>query len=281
MKTFRSLLFVPGSRPERFDKALTSGADAVCIDLEDAVPPPDKENARGHVLDYLKERNENICAIGVRINGLDTLDGFRDVLGLADSNIRPDFIMVPKSESSAPLWNLERLLDLRPSQGKRVPIWAVVETVAGMANVSDLAGTCGGRGGILFGGADYSANIGTDMSWEALFYARAQLANQSKMMNGGLLDVPFLDTKDDVGLRTECHRVKAIGFLGKACIHPNQVAIVNEVFSPSAEEIAWAQRVRAANATSQGNALLLDGKLIDAPVYLRAERILEQAGIKG
>jgi citrate lyase beta subunit len=279
MKTFRSLLFVPGIRPDRFAKAMGTGADAVCIDLEDAVPPSDKASARSLVLEWLIKRGEQPCKVGVRFNALNTLDGLRDILAFADSGVLPDFIMVPKAESASAIMDLEGLLELR-SGPKRVPIWAVLETMVGVRNAADLAGACGAKGGILFGGADYSAELGTGMDWEALFYARSKLANECRFVQGGLLDVPFLDTKDDVGLRAECARVKALGFLGKACIHPNQVAIVNEVFSPSANEIDWAKRVVQANVEHKGNAALLDGKLIDTPVFLRAERILSQAGIE-
>jgi citrate lyase beta subunit len=282
MKMFRSLLFVPGSRPERFEKAIASGADAVCIDLEDAVPPQDKAAARIKVLDWLSTQGEFGCAVGIRINGLDTVDGLRDVVALADTGVLPDFIMVPKAAASSDLWNLQSMLGLRPINGKtkRVAVWAVVETVLGLKNASDLAGSCGHFGGILFGGADFSAAIGTNMDWEALFHARSTLATQCRITSGTLLDVPFLDVKDEAGLRGACERVKALGFNGKACIHPSQVGIVNEVFSPTQAEIDWARRVREANLASTGNALLLDGKLLDAPVYLRAERILNQAGIE-
>lgn len=280
MKPFRSLLFVPGSRPERYAKAIASGADAVCIDLEDAVPPHDKADARARLLDWMSSQDSFGCAVGIRINGLDTLDGLRDVIALAETGVRPDFIMVPKASSASDLWKIQNMLDMRAASEKRIAIWAVVETVVGLKAASDLAGTCGRDGGILFGGADFSASIGTGMDWEALFYARATLASECRVTNGTLLDVPFLDVKDEVGLRAECERVKALGFNGKACIHPSQVMVVNEVFSPTEAEIAWARRVMEANLATTGNALLLDGKLLDAPVYLRAERILNQAGIE-
>lgn len=274
MKTFRSLLFVPGIRPERFAKALAAGADAVCIDLEDAVPPHEKAAARAAVLDFIAAMpEERPCDIGVRINPLGTREGQNDIDAFAGSPFVPDFIMVPKAVSAADLAMLPKAVG-EPD----VPLWAVVETVEGLLNTMDLARTCSPAGGILFGGADFSAEIGTSMDWEPLFYARSTLATQSRIAPLTLLDVPYLDVTNPDGLRVECERVKALGFNGKACIHPNQIAIVNEVFSPSEADVAWAKRVSVAQADSQGGAVLLDGKLLDAPVYLRAQRILTQAG---
>jgi citrate lyase beta subunit len=281
MKTFRSLLFVPGIRPERFAKAIASGADAVCIDLEDAVPPQDKDSARTAVVEYLVTAPEDRpCALGIRINPLDTSDGLKDLLSLKDAGTAPDFLMLPKAECTRDFSIIDAVLRNGIQHLRRIPMWAVVETTLGIRIAGDIAGSCGFRGGVLFGGADFSAAIGTNMEWEPLFYARSKLVTAVKHVSAGLLDVPFLDTKDEDGLRLECERVKALGFLGKACIHPNQVAIVNAVFAPSEVEIAWARRVAEAETAQQGGVVLLDGKLLDAPVYLRAQRILTQAGIE-
>ena len=279
---FRSLLFVPGSRPDRFEKALAAGADSICIDLEDAVPPQDKAAARAGVIGWLEANSESYpdCAIGVRMNGLDTLDGLKDIIAFSETKGRPNFFMIPKASSYSALANFEQLLHLRDLNQKRVALWAVIETVVGLKNASDIAGTCGSRGGVLFGGADYSLAIGTGMEWEALFHARATLATEARVTNGALMDVPYLNVKDEEGLRAECMRVKALGFDGKACIHPSQVAIVNEVFSPSEVELEWAKRVSEAFKSQDGRAVLLDGKMLDIPVYLRAERILSKAGIE-
>jgi citrate lyase beta subunit len=278
MKPFRSLLFVPGSRPERFEKAIAAGPDAICIDLEDAVPPQDKASARAGVMAWLAGRAASACAVGVRINALSTLDGFRDVVALADAGVRPDYVMVPKAEHPSALEAMIAALDLRGAEAPPVAVWALVESVAGLCAASDLAAVCGGDGGILFGGVDFSAAIGTGLGWEALFHARSTLATACRVASGTLLDVPYLDVGNETGLREECERVKALGFNGKACIHPSQVATVNAVFAPSAAEIAWAHRVVDAGRNIKGGAMLLDGKLLDAPVYLRAQRILDQAG---
>jgi citrate lyase beta subunit len=276
MKTFRSLLFVPGIRPERFAKALAAGADAVCIDLEDAVPPHEKAAAREAVIAFVETMpDDRPCAIGVRINPPGTDEGQNDIDAFYASPFVPDFIMVPKAVSASDLAALPMAVG-EPD----VPIWAVIESVEGLVNTLAIAKSCSPAGGILFGGADFSAEIGTSMDWEPLFYARSTIATQARIAPLTLLDVPYLDVNNPDGLRAECQRVAALGYNGKACIHPNQVAIVNEVFSPNDATIAWARRVNAAQVDSQGGAVLLDGKLLDAPVYLRAQRILTQAGIE-
>lgn len=276
MKTYRSLLFVPGIRPERFAKAVGAGAGAVCIDLEDAVPPHEKAAAREAVLEFIAAMPAaRPCDIGVRINPLDTVEGQNDIEAFNRNPFMPDFIMVPKAVSAPDLAALPAAVG-----EPKVPVWAVIESVEGLLNTIDIAKVCSPAGGILFGGADFSAEIGTSMDWEPLFHARTTLATQARIAPLTLLDVPYLDINNNEGLADECERVKALGFNGKACIHPNQVAIVNKVFLPTQADISWAKRVGVAQGESQGGAVLLDGKLLDAPVYLRAQRILTQAGIE-
>jgi citrate lyase subunit beta/citryl-CoA lyase/(S)-citramalyl-CoA lyase len=214
------------------------------------------------------------------MNGLDTLDGLKDIIAFSETSARPDFLMVPKAGSHSALVNLTQLLEMNRPNRRHVALWVVIESVLGLKNASRIAGVCGMRGGVLFGGADYSLAIGTGMDWEALFHARSTLATEVRVTNGTLMDVPYLNVKDEEGLRAECVRVKALGFDGKACIHPSQVAIVNEVFSPSEAELDWARRVAEAGRSQDGRAVLLDGKMLDIPVYLRAERILSKAGIE-
>jgi citrate lyase beta subunit len=276
MKTFRSLLFVPGSRPERFAKAIAAGADAVCIDLEDAVPPQDKDSARGAVVDFIQAMSEDRpCAIGVRINPLGTQEGDLDVSAFRDSAFVPDFIMVPKAVSPKDLAALPAAIG-EPA----TPIWAVVESVEGLLASSDIAKSCAPNGGILFGGADFSAEMGTAMTWEPLLYARGKLAVAAKGALIQIMDVPYLDVANSAGLEEETTRIKGLGFTSKACIHPNQIASVNTIFSPSQREVDWATRVVDAGKSATGNAILLDGKLLDRPVYIRAQNILTQAGIE-
>ena len=278
----RSLLFVPGSRPERWEKALAAGADCICIDLEDAVIPSDKNQARADVISWLSQQEPEAlpCQVGVRINGLTTLAGVKDLAAFAGAEVLPDFLMLPKAENVGQIEQIKSVLRDGDGAYDQPGLWTVIESPRGVAVARDIAEACAGgaagKSGILFGGADYSAALGVSMDWEPLFHARTSIIHAAADFGGlALLDVPYLDVKNDDGLREACFKAKALGFRGKACIHPGQVACVNEAFSPSEAEISWAKRVMAAEAAAAGNAVLLDGKLLDLPVYIRAQRILE------
>ena len=270
--TYCSLLFVPGSRPERFAKAQGAGADIVCIDLEDAVVPEAKLEARAVVLAYLKTQTTGPC--GVRINSLRTADGLADVLAVTEAlslGARLAMLMVPKVESAQELALLRSVVGVDCP-----PLWPIIESAEGLKDAWEIC-AAPGLGGVLFGGVDYAADLGSDMGWDALFLARSNLAVACARAGIGLLDVPYLDVADEAGLRSETRRVKAMGFQGRACIHPAQVAPVNTVFCPSPSEVLQAQRVMDAFAAAKGNAALLDGKLIELPVVRSAQRILDSA----
>jgi citrate lyase subunit beta/citryl-CoA lyase/(S)-citramalyl-CoA lyase len=268
MAGFRSLLFVPGSRPDRFGKACASGADAVCIDLEDAVAPDLKDGARRETFQFLSVAPAR-PAVGFRINALTTPDGLRDLIALLDSGAAPAFLMIPKARGGFDLEQVAAVLDARCP-----PLWPLLETPEALAHLPGIAAAAGPRGGIMFGGADYSASIGSDMGWDALYQARASIVAAAAMAGCATMDVPFLDVRDEAGLRADSARVRAMGFLGRASIHPSQVAAINEIFSPSAEEVSKAERIAAAYREAEGGVALLDGKLIEKPVLRAAERVL-------
>ncbi|MBY0422622.1 MAG: CoA ester lyase [Parvularculaceae bacterium] len=268
--TYRSLLFVPGARPDRFEKALAAGADAVAIDLEDAVAPPDKATARRETLAFLGRSRPGL---GLRINALSTLDGFRDVVALAESGASPAFLMIPKASGA------DELLQLRAVLGEASPpLFPLMETAEALYALPAMARVIGPAGALVFGGADYSAAIGSDMGPDALAHARAAIVAAAALSGCGTLDVPHLDVKDALGLKAGTERAKAMGFTGRACIHPDQVPVVNAVFTPTADEIARAEKVKAAYAAAGGGVALLDGKLIERPVLRAAERVLARKG---
>jgi citrate lyase subunit beta/citryl-CoA lyase/(S)-citramalyl-CoA lyase len=267
---YRSLLFVPGARPERFDKALAAGADVVCIDLEDAVPPDAKEAARATVVAWAAGRGD----AGVRLNGLRTAAGIADLAAFIASGARPAFFMMPKVSHP------QEIAIALEATGGATPIWPIVENAEGMARAGDIASEKG-VAGILFGGADYSADIGASLDWEPMLFARATLVNACARAGCELLDVPYLDVKDEAGLVDSTRRARAMGFTGRACIHPAQVAGVHAAFTPGAAEIERAERVMAAFAEAKGGAALLDGKLVELPVIRAAERTLGAAKRQG
>lgn len=267
--TFKSLLFVPGSRPDRFDKAAASGADTIIIDLEDAVLPDAKSEARAAALGWLAHRG-NVEA-GIRINSPRTADGCADIAALAVSGCSPDFVMVPKAETGVDMEIVGEALN------HGTPLIAVIESGRGLRRAFDIAKQS--NAGVLFGGADYSASLGADLSdWDAMIVARGTIAGACGAAGVPAYDVPFLDVKDANGLDQSTRKAKAMGFSGRSCIHPSQVDVVNAAFSPSPAEILEAKAIIKALEESQGGAALYNGKLIDRPIILAAERILAKAG---
>lgn len=267
----RSLLFVPGSRPERFEKALATDTDLVIIDLEDAVLPEEKEAARAETIEFLKS-TEMRARTGLRINSPRTAFGCADIAALAEAAPNPAFIMVPKIEHVVDVEIVaEALSSIAP---RLIP---VIETGRGLEAAEAIL-RHESVATALFGGADFSAELGTGLGWEALAYARGRLASLSSSAGKDMIDVPYLDVKNIEGLRAETERVKAIGFDGKACIHPSQVEVVNEVFMPTGEQLSAAEKVLRAYEDAKGGAVLLEGTLIDRPVVIAAERTVAKAG---
>jgi (S)-citramalyl-CoA lyase len=271
LDSMRSLLFVPADRPERFAKAAASGADAVCIDLEDAVAPAARAAARDGLMQFLATQPAG-HPFGVRINRLASADGLLDLLALRNANVAAQFVMLAKTESAVEL-------QLVAAHLGAVPLIALLESAAGLRAaagiVSDGPPTlCA----LMFGGADLSAELGCTMVWENLLHARSSLVAAAAL--GGLLaiDVPWLDVADAEGALAEARRAAALGFGAKALIHPSQVGPVHTGLAPEAVALARARQVLAAAPDGGGAAaVLVDGRLVDRPVVLAAERLLARA----
>ncbi len=263
-----SYLFVPGNRPDRFDKAITFGADAVILDLEDSVPPSDKEAARAYVARWLSAGRKAL----VRVNGPDTV-WFRDDLECCAS-AGVVGIVLPKAEHEEDV-----LFVARVCNGK--PILLLIETAKGISKL-DLLVRNEQVQRVIFGTIDFQLDLGIEGDGEELLYFRSKIVLSSRL--AGIL--PPIDgvctAFDDLQLlREQTLSGRRLGFGGKLCIHPKQIKIINESFKPSADEIAWARRVVDATTAAQGAAVAVDGRMIDRPVMLKAERILCEAGVFG
>ena len=255
-------------------KAAATGADAVCVDLEDAVGLADKGRARADCWDQLGVLRSLAAQSILRINALTSPDGLRDMVALVDSSHAPDALFVPKCDSPEEVRWIDSLLAGRHPDMKILPI---VETTIGLNNVSAIAGASPRVGAIGFGSADYSAEIGSDMGWDALAYARGRIVAAAGQHGVAAIDGVWIDYRDDDGLRGEAERVATMGYTGKIAIHPQQVSVINQVFTPSDEAIAKARRVVAAAAAAGGGVTTLDGQMIDEPVVQSARRVVAVA----
>lgn len=257
----RSYLFVPADRPERFSKALASAADAVILDLEDAVSPQHKEAARQSVAEWLSIGHP----VHLRVNGSDTSWFQADLELCRHPGVLA--IVLPKSQE------VEELKILRERGGGK-PLLPMIESARGFANMNMLAAQPG-VARLIFGSYDFRLDLGIEGDGEELLYFRSQLVLTSKL--AGLpapVDGVTIDIKDASRARSDSLAARRLGFGGKLCIHPNQLAAVNECFAPGEEEIAWAERVVEASRVAAGGAIALDGKMIDRPILLKAEAIL-------
>jgi len=260
----RSLLFVPASRADRFDKAVATGASQVIIDLEDAVAPDDKDAAREALAQWLSPDRGVI----VRINGADTrwFNGDLEVCRLP--GIRA--IMVPKAERA------EQLACVSAAGAPWV--LPLVETAAGFAALREIAAAHGVTA-LVFGSIDFQLDVGMrDALPEELLPFRVQLVMASRLAGiSAPVDGVSTVIDDAAGVRDDALRARRLGFGGKLCIHPRQVAVVNEAFAPSVAEREWAQRVVAGAASANGAAVTVDGRMVDKPVLARAQAILSEA----
>jgi citrate lyase beta subunit len=294
----RCELAVPGSNPGMFEKAMKSGADFVFLDLEDAVAPDDKLSARRNVIQALNDLDWRAhgVTISVRINGLDTQFMVRDVVDLVEqAGDRIDTLLIPKLGVYADVYMVEAMLSqLEMQQGlkNRIGIEALIETALGMANVEDIARS-GARGrleALHFGVADYAAsnrarttNIGglnPDYPGDQWHHAISRMTMACRAYGLRPIDGPFGDIKDPEGYKLAAKRAAALGCEGKWAIHPSQISLADEVFSPPAAEVEKAQRILAAlkEAAAQGKgAAALDGRLIDAASARMANNVVEMA----
>ncbi|OYD60212.1 UNVERIFIED_ORG: citrate lyase subunit beta/citryl-CoA lyase [Burkholderia sp. CF145] len=259
----RSFLFVPGTQPDRFDKALASGADAVIIDLEDAVPPEDKEHARQTVAAWLAQARPVL----IRVNAVSTpwfeqdaaLGKLRGVAG----------IVLPKAESASDV------IALVSRTKSKMPVFPLIESAKGMWNALEIAKAPFVRQ-LMFGTLDFCADMGMAPDGDELNSFRANLVMASRIADirppiDGV--TPAID--DAKALEADTGMARRWGFSGKLCIHPRQVQTVNGCFAPSEAELSWARRVVDAFGRSNGAAVSVDGKMVDRPVVIRAQNILE------
>ncbi|MGH2939352.1 MAG: HpcH/HpaI aldolase/citrate lyase family protein [Solirubrobacterales bacterium] len=259
----RAALFVPADRPDRHAKAFAAGADAVIVDLEDAVAPARKEEGRAALAETLPDR-EGPAQVLLRINSPLTGLGRADLDAARD--LRPDAIVVPKADIDS--------LAIAAEAG--LPLVALIEGPAALLDAQRIA-THPAVAFLFLGPIDLGAELGVTESPDGneLLFARGQIVLAAAAAGKpGPLDGPCLATDDPGALALEIARARRLGFAGKCCIHPSQVDAVTAGFSPSGEEVEWSRRVLAASEAAEGGVTTLDGRMIDRPVVVRARAIL-------
>jgi len=294
----RCELAVPGSSPGMFEKALSSGVDFVFLDLEDAVAPDDKVQARKNVIQALNDLDwkGHGITVSVRINGLDTQYMVRDVVDLVEqAGSKIDTLLIPKAGVYADIYMVQAMvtqLEMQQGLKNRIGLEALIETALGMANVEDIArnGAMGRLEALHFGVADYAAsnrarttNIGglnPDYPGDQWHFAISRMIVACRAYGLRPIDGPFGDIKDPDGFVLAAKRAAALGCEGKWAIHPTQIPLANDVFTPPEREIEKAKRILAAlkEAAAQGKgAAALDGRLIDAASERMANNVVKIA----
>jgi (S)-citramalyl-CoA lyase len=272
----RSFIFAPGLNPGMFPKALASGADIVCVELEDGIAPKDKDEARarGLALFETPQADDGVERI-VRINCLSTRFGLDDVQAVLAADQPPPALMLPKVTSPDEVVWLDDLLSER---GHATRLHVIIETNAGLEAASAIACSSPRIDALFFGGVDMAAELRCKNAWEPLLYARSRVVHAAASAGIDAIDVPYLDLDDLDGMAREAELAANLGFSGKGAIHPKQIPILNRVFTPDESAIANAQKILEAFAKADTGLVVVDGKLIEKPVLREMRRILAVAG---
>ncbi|MEM9130551.1 MAG: CoA ester lyase [Pseudomonadota bacterium] len=275
----RSFIFTPGLRPEMFPKALVSGADIVCVELEDGIAPKDKAAARKNALALFEnpQADDGVERI-VRINSMRERFGIEDVQAVLASQTPPPALMMPKVRTPDEVVMLDHLLS---EAGHETRLHVIIETNAGLETCYDIAQCSDRIDALFFGAVDMAAELRCENAWEPLLYARSKVVHAAAAAGLDAIDVPFLDLDNPDGQRQEAIRARNLGFAGKGAVHPKQIAALNEAFTPSAEAIARARRVIAEFEAADTGLVVIDGKLIEKPVLRNMYRIVAIADRMG
>ena len=271
----RSMLMTSALKPEHYAAATEAGADISILDLEDSVPPEDKEAARRSAIPFFAAQPDDGASRGMRINSIRSPEGLRDVLALQAGPGTPELLLVPKVESAEELVILAQLLDGRLES---VGFLATIETARGLCAVDEIARAVPRVRALVFGSADFCASVGTTMAWEHLLYARSRILVAAAAAGVSTIDAPWFDLADEEGLRDEVQRSSQLGFSGKAAIHPRQVPQLNRGFVPPAAAVAQAREIIARSERSGGQIVTLGGQMIGPPFVKKARRLLAIGG---
>lgn len=272
IQTRRSFIFTPGLKPEMYPKALASGTDMVCIELEDGIAPKDKEEARKKALALFQEPQENdgVERI-VRINSVREQFGILDLQAVLESVSPPPVLMLPKVRTADEVAWVDTLLN---EKGHNCRLHVIIETNEGLENAYDIGRASQRIEALFFGGIDMAAELRCNNEWEPLLYARSRVVHAAASNGLDVIDVPYLNLEDLDGMRELAIKARNLGFTGKGSIHPKQIKILNEVFTPDPETIEKARRILKTFHEADTGLVVIDGKLIEKPVIREMQRIV-------
>jgi citrate lyase beta subunit len=267
-RVFRTMLMTSAVNARHYQAALRSGADVCTLDLEDAVPPAARPEARRRASGFFEGPSD--CPRALRINSLRSADGLRDVLALVEGAVRPDALLV---NSAHDLRILEALLGDHLTD---IAFLVTVETAAGLAAVEEIATATPRVRALVFGAADFAAELGISMEWEPLLYIRSRIVAAAAGAGIPAIDAPTFDLGTEAALKIDVNRSRELGFQGKAAVHPRQVAVINGAFTPLPAEVQRARRVIDMAQGRSGQIGVVDGQMIGPPMVAAAHRLLSR-----
>ena len=272
LRVRRSFIFTPGLQPEMFPKALASGADMVCIELEDGIAMKDKDEARKNTIEALKSLEvKNDVELVVRLNCQRTRNGLLDLEAIASNKLKVKAIMLPKVKTPDEITFIDDMLN---DCGLDTDLHVIMETNQALESIYDIAHSSDRIVALYFGGEDMAAELRVENKLENLVYARSRLVHAGASKGVDVIDVPYLNLEDMEGMKKEAQFVKNLGFTGKGSIHPKQISILNEIFTPSEEEIIKAKKIMDQFKKANTGLVVIDGKLIERPVLREMQRKL-------
>ena len=266
----RSFIFTPGLKPEMFPKAISSGADMVCIELEDGIAIKDKDEARKNTFKALETLEvKSGVELVVRVNCQRTKFGLMDLEAVVSSKTNVKAIMLPKVKTPDEITFID---DMLTDCGLNTDLHVIMETNEALESIYDIAHASKRIVALYFGGVDMAAELRVPNEYKNLIYARSKLVHAGASVGVDVVDVPYLDLDDMDGMKKEAELVRDLGFTGKGSIHPKQINILNEIFTPSKEEIIKAKRIVDQFNESDTGLVVIDGKLIEKPVLREMQR---------
>ncbi len=298
MRLRRSELSVPASNEHMIEKAVGSSADLVLLDLEDSVAPDEKAAARTNVIKALKTLDWGKKTRAYRINDLGTEYAYQDIISVVEeAGAALDIIIVPKVKSAKDVWWVDVLLtqiEKRLKLPQRIGLEVLIEEVEAIVNLEEIALSSPRLEALIFGPADYSASQGMDSRvvegqvdeypGDPWHYVRSRIVIAARLARIDAIDGTYGDFKNAAGYRREATRARVLGFAGKWAIHPNQLALANEIFSPTPEQVAYARRLNAVytEALEKGlGAIAFEGKMVDVAVVRGMQSVLQKADLIG